>query len=109
MCINGKDERVEVKLRGYVLVTNGFLMTNSTFGDNKHIASTNRNTDDLELFNIWNNLSNKHKKFIEPIDKTKWMSYFITIKDYPQLFEYLENKTGNPTEKGDATTFANSP
>lgn len=108
MRVNDKDERVEVKPQDYVLVTNGSLMTNSTFGDNKHIAPTNRNTDDLGLFNIWKNLAKKHEKFIGPIDKTKWMSYFITIKDYPEFFQRLERLTGSKPGTGGCITVKDS-
>lgn len=91
MRVDGKEERVAVRPEDYVLVTNGSLMTNSTFGDNTHVAPTNRNMEDLGLFTIWQNLAKKHEKFghpekfIDPIDKTKWMSYFVTVKDYPEF------------------------
>ncbi len=114
MRVNGKDECVKVRSDDYVFVTNGSLMTNSTFGDNTHIASENRRTDDLGLFTIWQNLAKKHEKFghpekfIGPIDKTKWMSYFVTIKDYPQFFEKLEKLTGSKPGTGGCITMKDS-
>ena len=114
MRVDGKEERVSVRPADYVLVTNGSLMTNSTFGDNTHIAPTNRRTDDLGLFTIWQNLAKKHKKFghpekfIGPIDKTKWMSYFVTIKDYPEFFERLEKLTGSKPGTGGCITMKDS-
>ena len=114
MRVDGKEERVEVRPEDYVLVTNGSLMTNSTFGDNTHVAPTNRRTDDLGLFTIWQNLAKKHEKFghpekfIGPIDKTKWMSYFVTIKDYPEFFERLEKLTGSKPGTGGCITMKDS-
>ncbi len=114
MRVNGEDVRIEVHPEDYVLVTNGSLMTNSTFGDNTHIAPTNRRADDLGLFTIWQNLAKKHEKFghpekfIGPIDKTKWMSYFVTIKDYPEFFERLEKLTGSKPGTGGCITMKDS-
>ena len=114
MRVDGREERVEVRPEDYVLVTNGSLMTNSTFGDNTHIAPTNRRTDDLGLFTIWQNLAKKHEKFghpekfIGPIDKTKWMSYFVTIRDYPEFFERLEKLTGSKPGTGGCITVKDS-
>ena len=114
MRVDGKEERVEIRPEDYVFVTNGSLMTNSTFGDNTHVASVNRRTDDLGLFTIWQNLAKKHEKFghpekfIGPIDKTKWMSYFVTIKDYPEFFERLEKLTGSKPGTGGCITMKDS-
>lgn len=111
---NGEYKHVKINPEDYVFVTNGSLMTNSTFGDNTHVAPVNRNTDDLGLFTIWQNLAKKHEKFGHPekflgkIDKTKWMSYFITIKDYPELFERLEKLTGSKSGTGGCITVKDS-
>ncbi len=45
MRVDDKEECVEVCPEDYVLVTNGSLMTDSTFGDNTHVAPTNRRTE----------------------------------------------------------------
>ena len=93
---DGAQTRIPVAEKDYVFVTSGSLMTNARFGDNTHIAETNRDTEDLGLFTIWRNLAGRNEKFGHPekflnqIDKTKWMSYFITVKDYPEFFERLE-------------------
>lgn len=113
ICMKRNDEDVVVPVRpdDYVFVTSGSLMTNACFGDNTHIARTNRDTDNMGLFTIWKNLAAKHEKFGHPekflgqIDKTKWMSYFITIKDYPQFFERLEQLTGSKPGTGGAMTI----
>lgn len=98
-----------------VFVTNGSMMTNASFGDNTHVATLNRNTSDLGLFNIWVNLAKKHEKFGHPekflgqVDKTKWMSFFLTIEDYPEFFDTLERKTGSKRGTGGAITLKDSP
>ncbi len=114
MRVDGKEETVKVEPKDYVFVTNGSLMTNSTFGDNEHVAETNRRTDDLGLFTIWQNLAKRHEKFGHPekflgrIDKTKWMSYFVTVKDYPEFFERLEKNTGSKAGTGGCITVKDS-
>ena len=91
------------------------MMTNATFGDNTHIAPVNRDTSDLGLFTIWQNLAKKHEKFGHPekfissIDKTKWMSFFLTVKDYPEFFQRLERMTGSRSGTGGAITLKDSP
>jgi len=112
--LDGKDTFIPVSDRDYVFVTNGSLMTNARFGDNKHIAETNRDTDDLGLFNIWQNLAKKNKKFGHPekflgqIDKTTWMSYFVTVRDYPEFFRRLERMTGSKSGTGGCITMKDS-
>ena len=114
MRVNGEEVRVDVAPEDYVFVTNGSMMTNATFGDNTHVAPTNRRTDDLGLFTIWQNLAKKHEKFghpekfIGPIDETKWMSYCVTIKDYPEFFERLEKLTGSKPGTGGCITVKDS-
>jgi len=111
---NGKEVRVDVRPQDMVFVTNGSLMTNATFGDNTHIARTNRDTEDMGLFNIWLNLAKRNKKFGHPekflgqIEKTKWMSYFITVKDYPEFFKRAERMTGSPSGTGGCITLKDS-
>lgn len=114
MKVNDKDTAAPVGPQDYVFVTNGSLMTNARFGDNTNIAETNRDTENMGLFTIWKNLAKKHEKFghpekfIGPIDKTKWMSYFITVKDYPDFFNRLEELTGSPSGTGGAITMKDS-
>lgn len=112
--VDGEEQRIPVNPEDYVFVTNGSLMTNACYGDNTHIAETNRDTEDLGLFTIWKNLAAKHEKFGHPekfigrIDKTKWMSYMVTITDYPEFFEALERKTGSRPGTGGCMTLKDS-
>jgi len=114
MRVHGKETLVPVRAQDLVFVTNGSLMTNASFGDNTHVAKTNRDTDDLGLFTIWQNLAKRHEKFghpekfIGPIDQTKWMSYFVTVKDYPEFFERVEKMTGSKSGTGGCITVKDS-
>ena len=111
---NDEEISIEVQECDYVFCTNGSMTTNSAFGDNTHIAETNRDTKNLGAFTLWMNLAKKHKKFGNPekflgqIDKTKWMSVFPTIRDYPEFFNRLEEMTGSKSGTGGAITIKDS-
>ena len=111
--IKNKDD-IKISKDDFVIVNNGSLMTNARFGDNDTIAETIRDTEDLGLFNIWRNLAKKHEKFGHPdkflgkIDKTKWMSFFLTVEDYPEFFNRLEEMTGSKRGTGGAVTVKDS-
>ncbi len=107
-------ETVKVEPKDLVFLTNGSMMTNAKYGDNTHLAETDRSTEDLGLFTIWQNLAKRNKKFGNPnkflgqIDKTKWMSFFLTVNDYPEFFNRLEKMTGSKSGTGGGITFMDS-
>ncbi len=111
---NGEDTVISVREEDYVFVTCGSMMTNAKFGDNTHIAETNRDEEDMGLFTIWKNLAKKDEKFGHPekflgqIDQTKWMSYFLTVKDYPEFFDRLERMSGSKRGTGGCITIKDS-
>jgi len=111
---NGEENVISLGEKDMVFVTNGSMTTNSAFGDNKTVAPTNRDTTDLGVFTLWQNLAKKSEKFghpekfIGPIDKTKWISFFPTIKGYPEFFERLETMTGSKAGTGGAITILDS-
>ena len=100
MRVGGAEKTVAVRENDAVVVTNGSMTTNSTFGDNTHVAPTNRDKSDMGVFTIWQNLAARDAKFGRPevftsdIDKSKWMSIFPTVVDYPQFFERVYQKYG---------------
>ena len=108
------QETIPVRAQDYVLLTSGSMMTNASYGDNTHIAEINRDTEDMGLFTVWKNLAARNKKFGNPdkflshIDKTKWMSFFLTVEDYPEFFERLEKMTGSKSGTGGGITFMDS-
>lgn len=111
---NGNEEAVGVRAQDLVFVTNDSMVTNSAFGDNHTVAPTNRDISDLGLFTLWQNLAAKNKKFGHPekflgqIDKTKWVSFFPTIKGYPAFFEKIERLSGSPAGTGGCVSIRDS-
>ncbi len=111
---DGKDFSIPVADTDLVFVTNGSLTQNSTFGDNTTIARADRSIGDRGLFTLWERLAKKHEKFGHPdkfigdIDRTKWISFFPTIKGYPQFIQKLEELTGSKAGTGGAISIADS-
>ena len=112
--LKDKEMVIEVREQDLVFVTNGSMTTNSRFGNNTRVAETVYSTDDMGLFELWTNLSKKHEKFGHPekflgqVDKTKWMSFFLTVKDYPDFFQRMERMTGSKSGTGGAITIKDS-
>jgi oleate hydratase len=110
----GEEKSIYVDKKDLVFVTNGSMSENSAFGDNKTVAATNRDTSDVGLFTLWQNLAKKDakfghpEKFISNIDKTKWISFFPTIKGYPEFFEKIEKMSGSKAGTGGLITFKDS-
>lgn len=111
---DGKDITIPVAETDLVFVTNGSITQNSTFGDNVTVAGVNRSTEDRGVFTLWEKLAKKHEKFGHPekfisdIDKTKWISFFPTIKGYPQFIQKLEELTGSTAGTGGAVSIKDS-
>lgn len=111
---DGKDITIHVAETDLVFVTNGSLTQNSTFGDNTTVAPVNRSTEDRGVFTLWEKLAKKHgkfghpEKFIGDIDRTKWISFFPTIKGYPQFIKKLEELTGSAAGTGGAVSIKDS-
>lgn len=97
-----------------VFVTNGSMTQNCCYGDNNTVAATDRTTEDRGLFTLWEKLAKKHEKFGHPekfisdIDRTKWISFFPTIKGYPQFIQKLEELTGSKAGTGGAISLEDS-
>ena len=111
---HGEPTTVGVNSQDLVFVTTGSISENSTFGDNHTVAETNRDTEDMGTFTIWQNLAKKDEKFGHPekflgqIDKTKWISFFPTVKGYPEFFKRIERLSGSPAGTGGLMTFKDS-
>lgn len=112
--LEGKDVTISVAETDLVFVTNGSLTQNSTYGDNTTVAFVDRSTEDRGVFTLWEKLAKKHEKFGHPekfigdIDRTKWISFFPTIKGYPQFIQKLEELTGSPAGTGGAVSIKDS-
>jgi oleate hydratase len=103
-----------VSTEDLVFVTNGSMTQNTRHGDNTTVAATDRSTADRGVFTLWEKLAAKDpkfgspKKFISDIDRTKWMSFFPTIKGYPEFVERLETLTGSTAGTGGGITIKDS-
>lgn len=112
--LKGEETTVDVAPRDLVLVTNGSMSQNCCYGDNHTVAATDRDTTDRGCFTLWESLANKDEKFGHPekfisnIDKTKWVSFFPTIKGYPQFIQRLEELTGSAAGTGGIVTIKDS-
>ncbi|WP_300558334.1 oleate hydratase [Companilactobacillus sp.] len=110
----GQPAKVAVSAQDLVFVTTGSISENSTFGDNNTVAETNIDTTDMGTFTIWKNLAKKDEKFGHPekflgqIDKTKWISFFPTVKGYPEFFKRIERLSGSPAGTGGLMVFKDS-
>ncbi|MGP8153231.1 MAG: oleate hydratase [Smithella sp.] len=110
----GQKQSIKIAPEDMVFVTNGSMVTNSAFGDNNTVAPTNRDTKKRGLFTLWEKLAAKDKKFGNPatfisdINKTKWVSVFPTITDYPQFVERIEKVSGSKAGCGGAISIKDS-
>ncbi|MGN0261515.1 MAG: oleate hydratase [Eggerthellaceae bacterium] len=111
---SGKEETIEVGRQNMVFFTNGSMVTNSSFGDNVTVAKTDRRTDDRGLFTVWEKLAARNEKFGRPetfisdIDRTKWMSFFPTITDFPEFYRRIEEASGRSIGTNGVITFPES-
>jgi oleate hydratase len=109
----GKSEIINVKKEDIVLFTNGSMTENTTRGDIDHPAVLNR-SDDKGCFSVWEKLAKKSQDFGHPekfcgyIDKSKWLSFTITLKDDDIVFPYIYNLTGDKPGMGGLVTIKDS-
>lgn len=100
---NENEKVINVKRDDIVLFTNGSMTENTTRGDMNNPAAINR-SNDKGCFSVWDKIARKSPDFGHPevfccdIDKTKWLSFTITLKDddivFPYLLELTEDKPG---------------
>lgn len=112
---NGVTEQMPVGEKDIVYFTNGSMTQNSSQGSMTKAPVMNRSMDQRGCFTLWEKLAKKSdcfghpEKFISTMDKSHFVSFTLTVKDNPELFRYIEKKTGNVTGAGGATTFVDSP
>lgn len=112
--MDGERKTVAIAPIDMVYFTNGSMSQNSRYGDNTTIAPTNRDTNDRGVFSIWEKLAKRDPKFGNPenfisdADRTKWMSFFATITDYPEFIERLEKVSGSKAGNGGIISFIDS-
>lgn len=115
MLRNGIEATQPVSKDDLVLFTNGSMTQNSTRGSMTKAPVMNMDAKDRGCFTLWEKLAAKCDDFGHPEKfafdpmKTNFVSTTITITDYPELFDYLEKKSGNQIGTAGVTTFIDSP
>ena len=108
-----KEDIITVKEDDLVLFTNGSMTENTTMGDLNHPAIIN-DSEDKGCFSVWQKIAKKSNDFGNPdafcsdINKTKWLSFTITLKDDDIVFPYLYNLTGDKPGMGGLVTIKDS-
>lgn len=111
---DGKTERIPVSANDIVYFTNGSMTQNSAHGDNKTVAAMNRDKQHRGCFTVWEKLAQvspvfgKPEKFASTPDLSHFVSYTITITDYPELLKHIEKRTANVTGTSGAVTLVDS-
>ena len=105
---DGGSLSVPIRSNDMVISTLGSMTQNSTFGDNTHPVEANLSTE-KGFFSVWEKLAKRDDKFGHPerfaenIEKTKWMSAFVTVKGCKEFCAVIREKYGYPR---DSTTGA---
>lgn len=111
---DGIVEKVTVDPKDIVYFTNGSMTQNSSRGDNKTVARINRDESNRGCFSVWEKLAKvstvfgKPEKFDAFIDKSHFISYTVTITDFPELFQHIEERTTNVTGTAGVITLVDS-
>jgi oleate hydratase len=75
----------------------------------------NRDLERRGCFSVWEKLAEKSPVFGHPekfdsfLDKTYFISYTLTLTDFPQFFKHLEERTANKTGTAGIVTLVDSP
>jgi oleate hydratase len=110
----GETTRVPVAAADLVFFTNGSMTQNSSHGSNQTVAKMNLDADRRGVFTVWEKLAKvspvfgRPEKFISNPDKSHFVSYTITITDYPEFFEFLEERSGNQIGAAGIETLVDS-
>ncbi len=110
---NGKVNVISVTPGDIVLFTNGSMTENTTRGDLNHPAVINR-SEEKGCFSVWEKLAAKSPDFGHPkafcsnIDRTKWLSFTVTLKDDDTVFPYLLGLTEDKPGMGGLVTIKDS-
>jgi len=116
LTVESPDGRSEINLTDDDLVffTNGSLTQNTTYGDNDTAVSWNFDRHDRGLFTLWEKLAafdpkfGHPEKFISWPEKTRWISFFVTLVDHPDFVDYIEKVSGDKRGTGGGITVKDS-
>ena len=112
--IQNMEEKIQkVQADDVVLFTNGSMTENTTRGSLNEPAIINRSAD-KGCFSVWEKIAGKTEgfghpdKFCSDIDKTKWMSFTVTLKDDDIVFPWMLKLTGDEPGMGGLVTIKDS-
>ena len=111
---NGSEETISLGADDYVLLTSGSMIQNTTYGDNRTVAEVNNDKENRGCFTLWEKLAahdakfGHPEKFISATDKTQWISFSLTIRDYPELLATIEKLTSDYDGCAGLMTFKDS-
>ncbi len=105
---------IAVRTGDMVFFTNGSMTQSTAFGDNGTVALFDRSGKNLGAFDVWKKLAAKNPKFGNPgkflssMDEMTFVSFFPTIKGYPQFVRKIEEMTGSRAGTAGATSIKDS-
>lgn len=109
----GKTIHVDVPEKDLVFFTNGSMTQNTVRGSLDEPAKLDT-SNDKGCFSVWEKIAplspdfGHPEKFDSDIDKTKWMSFTVTLKDDDILWPYLEKLQNNPSGMNGLVTIKDS-
>ena len=111
---NGREETLTLGADDYVFLTSGSMIQNTTYADSHTVAEINNDKENRGCFTLWEKLAAHDKKFGHPekfisaTDKTQWISFSLTIRDYPELLATIEKLTSDYNGCAGLMTFKDS-
>ncbi len=111
---DGKEETIAMCADDYVFLTSGSMIQNTAYGDTHTIAPVNGDKQTRGCFTLWEKLAahdekfGHPEKFISDVDKTQWISFSLTIRDYPALIATMEKLTSDYDGCAGLMTFKDS-
>ena len=111
----GQTARVDVGPKDLVFFTNGSMTQNSSHGDNTRVAAMNTDRGAEGCFAVWEKLARQSpvfgrpEKFISTPELSRFISFTLTVTDYPDLFQYLERQTESRIGESGLLTMVDSP
>jgi oleate hydratase len=116
LTLDDKNGRRSIDLtpNDLVFFTNGSLTQNAAMRETDTAPRFELRTSDRGCFTLCERLAAHDRKFGNPtafisdIDKSNWMTFFLTITADPTFFEFMEKKTGSKAGTGGAVTVVDS-
>ena len=98
---NGSKETITLGANDYVFLTSDSMIQNTAYADSDTVAEINNDKNNRGCFTLWEKLAAHDKKFGHPekfisdTDKTQWISFSLTVRDYPELIGTIEKLTSD--------------